>query len=476
MITITRSGEGARVLSQALGMGDMRPSWIRWGVAVCWALAFSLRAFGQAAAEPGGALRVSFEKAKPVSELTVTRTALARLLPSCPWVDGRLDDPAWKGAAALKPLCRVGSAKPADIKTTVMVGYYSGYLYIAVHCDEPDPARRTAAPPRGKDRRIWDGDSVHILFDSKLERGNVKALVVNPAGAMADYRVIGRQKDVSWDLDCIAAAAATKTGWAVEAAVPREELEDPANDIIGFNIVRRRPGTEGEPYSWNPAPKAFAYGGAMGSLAFQRRVVSVHKIELGWPYVGMNEFRVWLRNETETERTVRVGVATRSGEKAMDTSRYRIKLPPRKTTACALAHRIRKAGQTDLAFAVLDHASGESLLKVTRPGLAVAESPVTLSLDKEGEGLAKRTASFRILLPSRTASKLGFVAMLRQPETFRTLGKATARVMPSRVGTIHVDTGGLAPGTYRLDVYIERDGKLFAKASAEVQVEAPGTE
>jgi len=444
----------------------------RWGM---WAVFLLMGLPGPAVAQDNGEtvapVAVVFHAARPVGELALTRTALARLLTECPLVNGRLDEAAWKGASVLTPLCRAGSARIAAPRTVAMAGYYAGFLYVGVQCDEPNPERRTGIP-RARDQCSPEDDCVEVLLDSMLERDGIKAILVNPAGAVADYAVAGQGRDIGWDIECVAAAAPTATGWAVEIGIPRRALDNPINDIIGFNIVRRRRGTAGEPFSWNPAPATCESGEALGCLAFQRRQVTVQKMELGRPYVGANTFRVWLKNETPEGLLVRVGLATHVAGEAADTSRYLIGVPPGRTLIYALSHRIRTPGRTDLAFTVLDHEMGDPLARVTRPGLDVLASPLVLTADEEGDGTGVRF-DFRILLPKREMSEASLFAIFRDPATGRLLGSDRTGWVTSRSGIVSVDTAALPAGTYRLDVRLERGGKTFASVGRDVAIVAP---
>jgi len=414
---------------------------------------------------------VVFHAARPVSELALTRTALARLLPEAPLINGRLDDAAWKGASALTPLCRVGGTRIASPLTVVMVGYHGGSLYIGVQCDEPDPLRRTRRNLAG-DRQPAEENCVQILLDPVLARGPVQVISVNPAGAVTGYTVGEGRRDTNWHIECVAAAAPTPTGWSVEVGIPRRALDNPINDIVGFNVVRRRPGAAGEPFAWNPAPAAYEHGEALGRLAFQRRLVTVQKVELGRPYVGENTFRMWLKNETAEQRMIRAGLATHVAGEAADTSRYVLRVPPGRARIYALSHRIRTAGPTDVALTLLDYEMGDPLVRVTRRGLNVSASPLVLTPKGEGNetGLV---FDFEILLPKRDLKKVSLHAVFRNPATGRSLGGDRTRWATSRRGIVSVNGDALGPGTYRLEVALERDGKVLASTARDVVIGPP---
>ncbi len=272
-------------------------------------------------------LQIAFDHAVAPSGLEIISTVIARVLPEAPTIDGRLDDEAWNQASALSPLLKIGTTTPADPGTRVLLGHFRDVLYVGVQCDEPDPKRRLAPAFLAQDQRVWDTDSVHIFLDSTLDRRSTEVIVVNPAGSVSDFVLADGQQDLRWDSGCTARASENESGWAVEIAVPRVSLMNPANDIIGFNVVRRRPETPGEPFTWNPAPDLRGHARWLGNLSFQKSPCSIEKIEVGWPYAGRNQIRLWVRNETSVEQRLRARLVSRTMDGKVSRSRYKLTLP-----------------------------------------------------------------------------------------------------------------------------------------------------
>ena len=409
---------------------------------------------------------VRFASPMAVSPLDVTRTAVARLLPEAPVLDGRLDDPCWKSATRLAKLSCVDTAEPATAETGVWLGHRDGNLYIAVHCAEEDPKRRTSARPVGRDRLIWHDDCMQILLDSRHDRGNPKVIAVSPSGAIADYTVQGRQKNLGWDIPCAAAGAPTKTGWAVEIAFPRAGLDDPRNDIIGFNIVRRRPGMDGEPFTWNPAPRAYEQGRALGNLIFETHPCTVQKVEVGRPYVGLNRLRIRLRNRTDQELELRAGLVSRSQGEGMDQSKYRLTLPAGKVVVYGVEHRFSYAGRCELALALTDESGKTTISRFSRPGLWVESSALVLEPLGLKDGLFE--TRFSILTPKRELKDMRMTAVFRGEGVSQLLGKTVVKQLTARSGTITVPIEQTDRGKYQLTVHLTRRGKTVAVASEQV--------
>ena len=425
------------------------------------ALAAGLARAEEPEAAPRVQVSLSFDDPAPPPELAATRTVLARLLPNAPRVDGRLDDEVWRQASALGSFYRIGTKQTAPFETDVQVGHFDGVLYVGAQCEEPDPARRAGQAAMVRDQPVWGGDALEVLLDSLHDRRTVHAVVVNPAGSVADYLVVGAMKNLGWDSGCLAAVGENESGWSVEMAIPRFSLDSPENDIIGFNVVRQRSDTEGAPFTWSPASELYEEGAWLGNLSFETHPCSIQKVEVGWPYVGSNRIRVWLRNATDRDQNLRVGLATRRPNRKVDQSKYRFTLPAGKVVQYGFSHRFGAAGRCDLVFALMQEKHDQPIARFLRPRLDVAESPLVLELVKSGAKEAVR-ARFRILLPMRDLSGVRFAVSVRAPQEYRTLGRREVRSPASRSGEITVDAGNLPAGEYQLVAYLSRGGKVFA--------------
>lgn len=403
---------------------------------------------------------VEFDRGAPTGEVTVRRSVVARLLSEAPRVDGRPDDRAWREAAVLGPLNRIGTAKPAPVETRVSVGHFDGVLYVALQCDEPEAARG-----RG-------GDAVEILLDPRHERRAAFAIIIASDGTMMDYLLDASNQKLDWDSQCIAVAAETDRGWAAEVAIMRTSLADPRNDIIGFNIARRRPGTEGKPFTWSPSGPSFERGDQLGNLCFETRPCSIQKVEVGWPHVGENRICIWLQNGADRDLRLLAGLSTSGPEGKADKSKYKIVLPAKKAGQYGFSHRISAAGVCDLAFVLADEESEQVIARFTRPGLEVAGVPLVMEpVAEAGDGRALHTR-FRALLPEREVADVTFTVMLRKTGALDAIEKRAESGPRSGSGIIRIRTDELEAGEYSVDLYLSREGGVFAHVGREFSVPA----
>jgi len=318
---------------------------------------------------------------------------------------------------------------------------------------------------------VWMDDCVQILLDSRHDRRQVNVMAVDAAGTLADYTMAGRQKDLGWDIPCRIAASSDRDGWTVEAAIPRSALDDPLNDVIGFNIVRRRHGADGDPLSWNPGPVEYESARALGKLVFETRPCSIQKVEVGWPHVGRNRFRIWLRNASDMDQSLRVGVVTRRPNGAADRSRYQLSVPAGQVVAYALTHFIRRDGPCELGLMLTDDQGKRPIASFTRPGLRIEASALVFAGGCEVTEDRMIHQRFRILLPRRELDSVTLGALLRGPDGFPTYCKMSVMQPPSRTGVIAIETTGLPAGTYRLDAHVQHRQDVLGRDQATVTLD-----
>lgn len=425
---------------------------------------------GALGAQPAPVVFFRFDPAEAPSDLTLTRSILARMLPAAPVIDGRLDDEVWRQASTLGPLSRVGSAEPAPVETQLSVGHFKGTLYVGIQCYEADRGRRWRREIVGRDAQSMTDDGIALLFNARNDRAGLSVVVVSPLGGTATYRTAGGQKDVGWRPEMQVRCAENEFGWAVELALPRAALETPGNDVIGFNVVRRRPGTAGEPFAWNPAPAAFEQGAYLGLLCFETRPCAIQKVEVGWPHAGRNRVRVMIRNDGDQDQKVRVGLSTRRSPTSADRSRYRFTVPRGQAVQYGFTHRIGTAAPCDLEFVLTEEESNRVIARFTRPGLAVAAGALAL----EKPEVDDRTVGVRFALNMPRQEYAGGVltAAVREAGSLRQVAVGAAGVIPARAGLIRILAPGLPPGDYQVHVWLTRDGEVQARALQDLKLDA----
>jgi len=207
-------------------------------------------------------------------------------LKSAPKVDGRLDEPVWQRAARADSLFRLfwdnNAAPPAEVKSTIYLGYTEEALYLGFHGHDDHPDSLVAKVGPGDSgslseniriaQSIWSDDLIELFFDANFDHRSFGQVGINSRGAHEGrwYRAERRGPAESWPLEVEVAAHVGADFWSVEFKAPfdRELLPRPESDALwGFNLVRN---FRGEQYNqW-----VRTYGGGLqpdqfGMLHFQ---------------------------------------------------------------------------------------------------------------------------------------------------------------------------------------------------------------
>ena len=144
--------------------------------------------------------------------------------PAPPLIDGQLDDPVWRGAAASTAFTQsipFDGGRPSE-KTEVRVLYDESAIYIGFTCEQihtPIVERLT--------RRDRDSESewVYVHIDSRNDGKSAYLFAVNIAGVLADAQIIDQTTySWEWDENWEAKTARTKTGWTAEIRIPLRVL------------------------------------------------------------------------------------------------------------------------------------------------------------------------------------------------------------------------------------------------------------
>lgn len=286
-------------------------------------------------------------------------------------VDGKLDDPAWRGTAWTWGFVLLGSGKPARAQTLFATLYDDRNLYVAVECMEPN-VKGIIVRHRERDSSVWFDDAVEVFVAPGRSRSRYFQFVVNAAGVKFDCegrKFDGISTDHSWNGNWLAAAKVGRDSWTVELAIPFSTLglEKPRPwEVLGFNVCRdRQPGGEGKVFewsSWAPLVKGFHEPENFGLLVLVPPGAALPPLDL-LPLLG------------ERDRGVRVfcrdGVLEFLPQAAVAGAEVR-------PLASQVEQNLREAGRL-LKGAVLGREErerlGEALSDLWRR-LAVAESPL----------------------------------------------------------------------------------------------------
>ncbi|MEM6788283.1 MAG: DUF5916 domain-containing protein [Myxococcota bacterium] len=208
--------------------------------------------------------------------------AIARVAEEAPpTIDGVLDDAAWDRAPPtgrfVERSPKLGAIPP--VATTFRVLMDADAIYFAVRCDDPVASGVRARTRRRDDGAIFDDDAISIKIDAQNDRRTTLGFVVNPGGALLDYRGINESEFlIEYDMVWAGAARRDARGWTAELRIPWSALGiDPAAPpaAIGLNLTRdhsRRTAT----YDWSLLTPPFSpiaasrYGRLEGLTAVAR--------------------------------------------------------------------------------------------------------------------------------------------------------------------------------------------------------------
>jgi hypothetical protein len=160
-------------------------------------------------------------------------------------IDGVLDAAEWRNALVLNLAYETdpGENGPAPVQTEVLLASDQSNLYAAFRCYDPDPA---AIRAHLCDREsFWSDDAVSLHIDTFNDHRRNFTFGVNPFGVQMDgVATVGRGTDYSWDAIWDSAGQIHHWGYAVEMAVPFNQLRFPREEggqVWGFNAERTYP-------------------------------------------------------------------------------------------------------------------------------------------------------------------------------------------------------------------------------------------
>ena len=402
------------------------------------------------------------------------RTLLVRRLRSLPKIDGDLSDDAWRGAAASARFKDCNTGRPAVPATRIMLGHDGKTLYIAAECFEPDVAKRP--PPRHqppqKDRPLWEDDAVEFLFDTNHDQRSYQAVVINVAGAATDFDTRDRG-GLQWNSRVVAAAARQADRWTVELAIPVAALREAQNGIWGFNVLRLRRGDPLEIHAWNRASKDLSRARTFGHLSFEEDACYVKAASLGVLHQGRNRLRVAIVNRTAAELPLKAVLGLVRPPLKPRRFTFKVDLPAATGQWYAFDFGLVGDAPADILLALFEVRTGRYVTSFARRGLAVRPGvtlKTTAAPATPGEEL---TAEISLGVAFEAMAQSRVVATLRAVGGGETLARAEIRGLPSRRGTVMLDTAGLAPGRYELRATLVEPGRGSNSAKVSFELKPP---
>ncbi len=164
-------------------------------------------------------------------------------------IDGVLDDPAWEKAGRLDVAYewQPGENAPPPVKTEVLITFDDSYFYVAYRCFDPDPkAIRAHLMDRDATDTLIQDDHISFMVDTFNDERRAFQFRVNPLGVQADavFSELEGYEDFSWDAIWKSAGRIEEFGYAIEVAIPFNQLRFPAGGGVqtwGFEADRSYP-------------------------------------------------------------------------------------------------------------------------------------------------------------------------------------------------------------------------------------------
>ncbi len=167
-------------------------------------------------------------------------------------IDGRLDDPGWRGAALAENFVEhnPGDQTEPEVKTEVMVTYDRENLYLGWLCyDNPEKVRASFC----ERDKFYSDDYVGLCLDTYGEATYAYEILSNPYGIPGDILYSSsNDEDMSYDMIFETAGRITSFGWVVEMAIPFASLHFPnrREQVWRVDFWRNRPRESRYQYSW----------------------------------------------------------------------------------------------------------------------------------------------------------------------------------------------------------------------------------
>ena len=164
-------------------------------------------------------------------------------------VDGLLDEEAWQKATIIKLPYEwaPGDNAPAPVETECLVTFDRSGFYIAFRCFDPKPEEiRAHLMDRDATDTLIQDDHISIIIDAFNDERRGFQFRVNPLGAQADanFSEMEGYEDFSWDAIWDSAGKITNWGYAIEMAIPFNQLRFPRTaekQTWGFSAERSWP-------------------------------------------------------------------------------------------------------------------------------------------------------------------------------------------------------------------------------------------
>ena len=141
-----------------------------------------------------------------------------------PFIDGRLDDEAWRAAPGTEAFTQqfpFDGAKPSE-RTSLRVLYDDTAVYIGFDCEQihtPIVERLTRRDRDSESEWVW------VYIDSRNDGKSAFVFAVNISGVLADGQILDQTTfSWEWDENWEGKTTRTPTGWSAEIRIPLRAL------------------------------------------------------------------------------------------------------------------------------------------------------------------------------------------------------------------------------------------------------------
>jgi hypothetical protein len=164
-------------------------------------------------------------------------------------VDGVLDEKAWEDAVVIKVPFEwlPGDNVPAPVDTDCLVTFDADYFYVGLKCFDPEPSKiRAHLMDRDAMETFIQDDHISFMIDTFNDERRGFQFRANPLGVQADANFSESEgyEDFSWDAIWASKGEITEWGWALEIAIPFNQLRFPRSEDVqtwGFSMERSYP-------------------------------------------------------------------------------------------------------------------------------------------------------------------------------------------------------------------------------------------
>ncbi len=164
-------------------------------------------------------------------------------------VDGILDEKAWQDAVLIPVPYEwlPGDNVPAPVNTDCLVTFDANNFYVGLRCYDPEPSKiRAHLMDRDATETLIQDDHISFVIDTFNDERRGFQFRVNPLGVQADANFSESEgyEDFSWDAIWDSKGKITAWGYAIEIAIPFNQLRFPRTTEIqtwGFSVERSYP-------------------------------------------------------------------------------------------------------------------------------------------------------------------------------------------------------------------------------------------